>query len=71
MNTTTTTMTKEEEQTLTLLVKKLIKHTYKDAKPEYLSWLEDDFHTDFIDDYCNRKINEWKRTTHELKRCKQ
>jgi len=56
-----TTMNKEqEEQTLDLLIRKLIKDNFKDATEEQLSWLVDDFHTDFIDFYCKQKLIDWK-----------
>jgi len=58
---TTTTMNKEEEQTLDLLIRKLIKDNFKDATEEQLRWLVDDFHTDFIDCYCNEKLIGWNK----------
>ena len=54
-------MNKEEEQTLDLLIRKLIKDNFKDATEEQLRWLVDDFHTDFIDCYCNEKLIGWNK----------
>jgi hypothetical protein len=54
-------MNKEEEQTLDLLIRKLIKDNFKDATEEQLEWLVDDFHTDFIDFYCNEKLIGWNK----------